>query len=400
MTSDGRRRNHDLKSQEISGGSCSRSAILAWRTHRSGAGIADDLRHLMSTTVLSRVVIAPDIGISPGSGRCPAPASDLDIGTSILIGAAGGREPPVIVFTAPSTPLKPRHRRTRILLPGRLTARPWPSYPMPNRRGKAALSLRRGTRKARRLTAVQGYLATPLWSRDGRSLAVLFHRGSVADRGSAVRGCSGHGRGRRSGCSSSASPFVESRLGRPAAGIARGSVVMNTTGRRRQELRGHRGARFRRTTLVRRRALCDRCGGGRRAFPGEKPTCRSRFLDSRPDGSRIAYILACRATRALRAESLSGPVRRRRIPAAGAGAVRARRSGWRGAAANELILAEAATAAARITAVNVKTRAVKPLYRTRRRCAPRDLRPAASPLPADARPLPDYAKPSTSRRRS
>ena len=65
-------------------------AISLGAQNAAGQGIADDLRHLMSTTDYREVVIAPDHRHLAWVQAVPGTGGDLTIGTSIRIGATGG----------------------------------------------------------------------------------------------------------------------------------------------------------------------------------------------------------------------------------------------------------------------------------------------------------------------
>jgi len=91
-------------------------------------------------------------------------------------------------------------------------------------RAEAALSLRRGTRRRAASPPFRLSRDAALVPANGRSLAVLSRR-LVADRGSAVRAAaSGHGAWSTLRCFEQRIAVVNLDCGRPAAGIARGSV--------------------------------------------------------------------------------------------------------------------------------------------------------------------------------
>src|SRR3984957_1427766 len=155
------------------------AGAMALGTQTTAAqNIADDLHRLMSTTDYREVVIAPDHRHLAWVQAVPGTGSDLTIGTSIRIGATGGREPPVIV-TAPSHAPQaktPPDEDSPAWSPDGSTLAFLSDAESPGQKQLYLYDMAHG--KARRLTAAQGYLATPLWSRDGRSLAVLFTEGS------------------------------------------------------------------------------------------------------------------------------------------------------------------------------------------------------------------------------
>jgi dipeptidyl aminopeptidase/acylaminoacyl peptidase len=140
--------------------------------------IADDLRGLMSTTDYREVALAPDHKHLAWVQALPGTHGSLAIGTSVYI-AVPGKSDPAINVTAPAHAADskaPPEEDSLAWSPDSATLAFLSDAESPGQKQLYVYDVAQG--KARRVTTAQGYLATPLWSRDGHSLAVLFTAGS------------------------------------------------------------------------------------------------------------------------------------------------------------------------------------------------------------------------------
>jgi dipeptidyl aminopeptidase/acylaminoacyl peptidase len=323
--------------------------------------IADDLHRLMSTTDYREVVIAPDHRHLAWVQAVPGTGSDLTIGTSIHIGAIGGHEAPVSVtaIAQPSQSKAPPDEDSPAWSPDGSTLAFLSDAESPGQKQLYLYDVAHD--KARRLTAAQGYLATPLWSRDGRALAVLFTEGSSRIAGPLSAGATATGVidahvfeqrialvNLHSGALRPVSPadlYVYEYDWAPdgksfAATAAHGSGDNNW--------------------YVAELYVIEAAGSARSLLKTPLQIAVPRFS---PDGSRIAYIAGLSSDESIASGDpylvpVAGGEPRLLAPERPSSAFWL---AWRNR--DELILAEAADGGSALTSVNVKAHAVKPLYR-------------------------------------
>ncbi|HEY4443498.1 MAG TPA: S9 family peptidase [Steroidobacteraceae bacterium] len=323
--------------------------------------MADDMRSIMTTTDYREVALSPDhrrlawVQAAPGNG------GDFTIGTSIYLAPAGKNDSPVNV-TAPARaePLKaPPEEDSPAWSPDSSMLAFLSDAESPGQ--KQLYLYDTAHRSARRLTSVKGYLATPLWSHDGRSIAVLFTENS----------------------SRVAGPLS---AGAPVAGVVdaqvfeqRIAVVDTATGTLRQvspaDLYVYEydwspdGKNFVATAAhgsgdnnwyVAELYVIDAAAGGARSIL--RTTLQIAAPKWSPDGRNIAYIGGLSSDESI---ASGNPYV---IPAAGGTPkmlARERRSSafwlaWR--SSEDLVLAEAADGGSALTIVNVKTNSIRTLY--------------------------------------
>jgi dipeptidyl aminopeptidase/acylaminoacyl peptidase len=139
--------------------------------------MADDMRRIV-TTDYREVALSPDHRRLAWVQAVPGNDGDFTIGTSIHLAPAGRNDSPLDV-TAPA-------RAEGLKAPPEEDSPAWSADSSTlaflsdaESPGQKQLYLYDvAHRSTRRLTSVKGYLATPLWSRDGRSIAVLFTENS------------------------------------------------------------------------------------------------------------------------------------------------------------------------------------------------------------------------------
>ena len=139
--------------------------------------MADDMRSI-ATTDYREVALSPDHRRIAWVQAVPGNNGDLTIGTSIYLAPAGKNESPLNV-TAPA-------RAKDLKAPPEEDSPAWSAdsstlaflsdAESPGQKQLYLYDI--AHRSTRRLTSVKGYLATPLWSHDGRSVAVLFTENS------------------------------------------------------------------------------------------------------------------------------------------------------------------------------------------------------------------------------
>jgi dipeptidyl aminopeptidase/acylaminoacyl peptidase len=337
------------------------SSITLGTQTAAAQNIADDLRHLMSTTDYREVVIAPDHRHLAWVQAVPGTGSDLAIGTAIHIGAIGRHELPKIVTAAdPANPSKaPPDEDSPAWSPDGSTLAFLSDAGSPGQKQLYLYDVAQA--KPRRLTAVQGYLAAPLWSRDGRSLAVLFTEGSSRIAGPLSAGAPATG--------VIDAHVVEQRI----ALVNLGTGALRSVSP--EDLYVYEydwapdGKSFAVTAAhgsgdnnwyVAELYVIDAASGGARSLV--KTHMQIAVPRFSPDGSRIAYIGGLSSDESI---ASGDPY----LVPAGGGEPRllaperlssAFWLAWR--SRDELVLAEAADGGSALNSVNVKTHAVKPLY--------------------------------------
>src|ERR1035437_6100632 len=154
--------------------------------------MADDMRSIV-TTDYREVALSPDHRRVAWVQAVPGNNGDLTIGTSIYLAPAGKNESPLNV-TAPAR-AKDLKARPEEDSPGwsadSSTLAFLSDAESPGQKQLYLYDV--AQRSARRLTSVKGYLATPLWSHDGRSIAVLFTENSSGVAGPVPGGAPGGG---------------------------------------------------------------------------------------------------------------------------------------------------------------------------------------------------------------
>ncbi len=323
--------------------------------------MADDMRGIMATTDYREVALSPDHRRLAWVQAVPGSDGEFTIGTSIYLAPAGRSEPPVNV-TAPAgaEALKaPPEEDSPAWSPDSSTLAFLSDAGSPGQKQLYLYDIAR--RSARRLTQVVGYLATPLWSRDGRSVAVLFTENSSRVAGPLSAGA------RVTGVVDA--QVFEQRI----------AVVDVATGALRQvspaDLYVYEydwspdGRNFAATAAhgsgdnnwyVAQLYVIDAAAGGARSIL--KTALQIAAPKWSPDGRSIAYIGGLSSDESI---ASGDPYL---ISAAGGSAellAPERRSStfwlaWRGP--QDLLLAEAADGGSALTSVNLKTRAVRTLY--------------------------------------
>lgn len=328
--------------------------------HAHGSSMADDMRRIV-TTDYREVALSPDhrrlawVQAVPGNDR------DFTIGTSIHLTAAGRNDSPLDVTAAARTGAAqaPPEEDSPAWSADSSTLAFLSDAESPGQKQLYLYDV--AHRSTRRLTSVKGYLATPLWSRDGRSIAVLFTENSS----------------RVAGPLSAAAPVagvVDAKIFEQ-----RIAVVDVVTGELRQvspaDLYVYEydwspdGKNFAATAAhgsgdnnwyVAQLYVIDAAGGGARSI------LRTRLQIAAPkwspDGRSIAYIGGLASD-----ESIASGDPYLIAAAGGAPTMLAqqRRSSafwlaWR--SPREIVLAEAMDGGSALTAVNVKTHSARPLY--------------------------------------
>jgi dipeptidyl aminopeptidase/acylaminoacyl peptidase len=139
--------------------------------------IADDMRGIAATDY-REVALSPDHRRIAWVQAVPGNSGDLTIGTSIYLAPAGKNESPLnVTVPARAKDLRaPPEKDSPVWSPDSSTLAFLSDAESPGQKQLYLYDV--AHRSTRRLTSVKGYLAIPLWSHDGRSIAVLFTENS------------------------------------------------------------------------------------------------------------------------------------------------------------------------------------------------------------------------------